>query len=214
VALVDMNLLFGEVPVFLNLESAAFHWGEILKDISRLDSAYLMSILSKHASGLYVLPSPGELNGFNINGASSDIDKLFTFMQSMFDFVVIDGGHSVDNTSLKGLGVTNTVFLVTELSLPCLTNIKKLLWKFQQLGYPKEDDTKVIVNRYHKRSLIQPNDAEKSIKKRIQWCIPNDYSVVTSAINQGKPIAEVERDAEISKSFRDLALEIIGRRTK
>jgi len=32
VALVDMNLLFGEIPLFLDIESA-FHWGEIAKNI-------------------------------------------------------------------------------------------------------------------------------------------------------------------------------------
>ena len=213
VALVDMNLLFGEIPIFLNLE-AAFHWGEIVKNISRLDSSYLMGILSKHTSGLYVLPSPAGLDELKGSEIPIVIDKLLRLMQGLFDFVIIDGGHSLDDTSLKGLEIANSVFLVAELSLPCLTNVKKLLWTFSQLGYPKEEDTKVIVSRYHKRSLIQPKDAEESIKKKIYWCIPNDYSTVTSAINQGKTLAVVERNAEISKSFKELASETIGRRTK
>jgi pilus assembly protein CpaE len=50
VALIDMNLLFGEIPLFLDIEPA-FNWGEVAKNISRLDSTYLMSILSKHTSG-------------------------------------------------------------------------------------------------------------------------------------------------------------------
>jgi pilus assembly protein CpaE len=211
VALVDMNLLFGEVPVLLNM-NASFHWGEVVKNISRLDSSYLMGILSKHASGLYVLPSPPELDGFRANGTSAVVDKLLRLMQRLFDFVIVDGGHSLDDTSLKGLEVADSVFLVTELSLPCLTNVKKLLWTFRQLGYPREEDTKVIVTRYHKKSLIQPKDAEESIQKKIHWCIPNDYFAVTSAINQGKTLSAVAHNAEISKSLRELALETVGRR--
>src|SRR4030043_849136 len=62
VALIDMNLLFGEIPIFLNVESA-FNWGEVARNISRVDPTYLMSILSKHHSGVYVLPSPTGLDG-------------------------------------------------------------------------------------------------------------------------------------------------------
>ena len=212
VVLVDMNLLFGEVPVFLNLESG-FHWGEIVKDISRLDSAYLMSILSKHPSGLYILRSPSELDGLSPSLTSSVIGKLLTFMQGLFDFVVIDGGHCLDETALKVLEVSNTILVVATLSLPCLTNVKKMLWTFRQLGYPQEDDTRVIVSRCQKKGLIQVKDAEQSIKRKIHWCIPEDDSLVMSAINQGKTIAGVRRDAEISRSFRELAIETMGRRT-
>ncbi len=133
VALVDMNLMFGEVPVLLNM-NASFHWGEIVRNISRLDSSYLMGILSKHASGLYVLPSPPELDGFKGNETSAVVDKLLRLMQGMFDFVIVDGGHSLDDTSLKGLEVADSVFLVTELSLPCLTNVKKLLVDVSSTG--------------------------------------------------------------------------------
>ena len=35
VALIDMNLLFGDIPLFLDIE-AAFNWGEVAKNISRL----------------------------------------------------------------------------------------------------------------------------------------------------------------------------------
>jgi pilus assembly protein CpaE len=211
VALVDMNLMFGEVAVLLNM-NASFHWGEAVRNISRLDSSYLMGILSKHASGLYVLPSPPELDGFKGSETPAVVDRLLRLMQELFDFVIVDGGHSLDDTSLKGLELADSVFLVTELSLPCLTNVKKLLWTFRHLGYPREENTKVIVTRYHKKSLIQPKDAEESIQKEIHWCIPNDYFAVTSAINQGNTLTAVARNAEISKSLKELALETVGRR--
>ncbi len=57
VALVDMNLLSGDVPLFLNMKSA-FNWVEVARNISRLDATYLMSILQKHVSGVHVLPAP------------------------------------------------------------------------------------------------------------------------------------------------------------
>ncbi|HQP71535.1 MAG TPA: P-loop NTPase, partial [Methanoculleus sp.] len=60
VALMDMNLLFGDIPLFLGIEPV-FDWMEVAKNISRLDATYLMSTLYKHHSGIYVLPSPSKL---------------------------------------------------------------------------------------------------------------------------------------------------------
>jgi pilus assembly protein CpaE len=88
VALVDMNLLFGEVPLFLDIEPV-FNWGEVAKNISRLDSTYLMSILSKHPSGVHVLPSPTQIDGVS-PATPGIIERLLRFMQNEFDYIVID----------------------------------------------------------------------------------------------------------------------------
>ena len=203
VALIDMNLLFGEIPLFLDVKSL-FNWGEVARNISRLDSTYLMSILSKHASGVSVLPSPTGLDGVNV-ATPEIIEKLLELMQNVFDFIVIDGGQSLDDISLKVLEASDTVFLVAILSLPCLTNLKRLLWTFQKLGYPQEENVKIIISRYHKKSVISLKEAEETLNRKIFWLIPNDYLTTMSAINQGKTLSMVAHGAEVTKNLRELA---------
>lgn len=202
VVLIDMNLLFGDIPIFLNIESA-FNWGEVAKNITRLDPTYLMSILSKHPSGLYILPSPTGLDGVSVSNPQI-IEKLLSLMREVFDFIVIDSGQSLDNISLKILEMSDIVLLIGVLSLPCLTNVKRLLWTFQKLGYPQNENIKIVISRYHKKSLISLNEAEQSIKKKIFWLVPNDFSTTMSAINQGRTLSSVAHGAEITKNFRDL----------
>lgn len=203
VALIDMNLLFGEIPIFLKIESA-FNWGEVARNISRLDSTYLMSILSKHSTGVYVLPSPTGLDGVNVATAEI-IQGILGLMRSLFDFIVIDGGQSLDDVSLKILEMSDIVLLVAVLSLPCLTNVRRLLWTFRKLGYPKKETIRIIISRYHKNSLISLKDAEQTIDQKISWLIPNDFSTTMNAINQGKVLSSVARGADITKNFRELA---------
>src|SRR4030043_2094970 len=212
VALIDMNLLFGEIPIFLNVESA-FNWGEISRNISRLDSTYLMSILSRHHSGVYVLPSPTGLDGVNV-ATPVIIEKLLGMMRSEFDFIVIDGGKSLDDISLKILEMSDTVLLVAILSLPCLSNLKRLLWTFQRLGYPGKEKIQIIISRYHKKSLISLKDAEESIKQKISWLVPNDYLTTMSALNQGKILSSVAQGAEITKNLKELALTFLEKGEK
>jgi pilus assembly protein CpaE len=205
----DMNLVFGEIPIFLDIKSS-FDWGEVVKNISRVDATLLKSMLFKHPSGISVLTSPAGLDG--VNRATPEIlQKLLEAMQETFDYTVIDAGQSIDDLSLKMLEMADQVLLMAELSLPCLTNLKKILWTFQKLGYTDNGKIKIIINRFHKNSLISLKEAEKSINHDIFWQIPNDFQSAIAAINQGKIIFEVGNGGEICKSFRELAGSILGK---
>jgi pilus assembly protein CpaE len=213
VALIDMNLLFGEIPIFLNIESG-FNWGEVARNIARLDSTYLMSILYKHSSGVYVLPSPTGLDGVNV-ATPEIIEMLLGVMRNVFDYIVIDGGQAIDDISLKILEMSETVFLVAILSLPCLTNVKRLLWIFQKLGYPQKDIIKIIINRHQdKKSVIPIKEAEEGVNQKIYWFVPNDYPTTMSAINQGKTLSAVAPNADVSKNLRSLAAQLTEKSQK
>lgn len=210
VALIDMNLLFGEVPLFLDIEPA-FNWGEVARNISRVDSTYLMGVLSKHSSGIYVLPSPTALDG--MHASTPDVlERLLELMRTEFDFVVIDSGQSLDNISLKLVELSDIILINSILTLPCLVNVKRLLETFGRMGMLREDDVKVVINRYHKNSIISQEEAEKGLGKNIFWLLPNDFQTTTSAINQGKPLTVVAQNAEITRNFAEMAAKLAGKR--
>lgn len=214
VALIDMNLLFGDIPIFLDIEFS-FSWGEVARNISRLDSTLLMSTFAKHSSGVYVLPSPAGLDSADF-ASFQIIRKILITAQNLFDFIVVDSGQSVDATSLKVLEISDVVILVTVLSLPCLTNVKRLLQIFQGLGSSVSENTRIIINRYQKKSEISLKEAEKTIDKEIFWLVPNDYSTTMSAINRGKTISSVAPGTEISSNFVELAARFLkpGEKTR
>ena len=206
VAVIDMNLLSGEIPIFLDIEPA-FSWGEVFVNISRLDPTYLMSILSKHSSGIYVLPSPKPFDGLEVTTPEL-IETLLGLMRKMFDYIVIDGGQSLGDISLKVLEMSDVVLLISILNVPCLSNVKRLLWTFQKLGYPQRENIRIIVNRNNGKSEISAKEAEKTIDNKIFWLIPNDYGTTMSAINQGKTISSMARESRIRKNFEELALSL------
>jgi pilus assembly protein CpaE len=202
VALVDMNFLLGDIPIFLNIKPK-FSWGEIARNISRLDVHYLMSTFSRHASGIYVLPAPigGEM------GVSTPefIEKILSLMKSMFDFIVIDGGQSLDEVSLKILDMTDFLCVIAILNLPCLTNVKRLLRTFETLGYPRDEQIRIVINRFHKKSLISLRDAEEALNRKISGLIDNDFPNTMSAINQGKTLEVIAPGADVTKNIKTLA---------
>ena len=212
VVLVDMNLHFGEVPLFLGMEPI-FDWIEVIKNISRLDRTYLMSILLKHPAGIHVLPAPSKFSD-DISVNHQNIEDLFNALQSIFDYVVVDIGQSLDGVAKTLIRMSNTLLLVTLLSLPCLINTRKLQSTLRYLGYPYEESIKVIVNRYVNSSDISLKDGEKSINKKFFFSIPNDYDTTMRAINLGKPIRMINHGSEISNKFMELAHTIAGKSEK
>lgn len=205
VVLIDLNRSYGEIAHILNIKPVS-DWIRVVKNIFRVDKMYLMSILTKHPSGFYVLPSP------DIGKTDEPIDiqsliLLLKFMQTVFDFIVIDSGNSVDECSYATLRISDKVLLVCYASVPCIINLKKYLEVFWERGYPNVKNVEIIMNRYIKDSDISIKEIEAALHgKKILSCIPNSYKITMNAINSGKPLCTIAHGTDICKKFRELVL--------
>ena len=80
VALIDMNLLFGDIPLFLDIEPK-YNWSDITKNITRLDTTFLNSILSTDSSGVSPLRVAYEKVGNYFACTANDIfNSDFSFI--------------------------------------------------------------------------------------------------------------------------------------
>ena len=208
VALVDLNTLFGDIPLFLDL-TPKFDWGEITKNIDRLDNLFLTNVMSKHTSGVHLLPSPTYLNGYQ--SATPDIiDRLLNLMRTMFDYTVVDCGQSLEAPVLRAMELSDRIMLVSILSMPCLTNTNKLIRSLVDMGHVKSmDRLNVVINRALKKNEITVKDAEEGIGQSVFWVIPNDFRTTMTAINSGKPILHIDSKSPISKNFMEMTRQLL-----
>jgi len=136
------------------------------------------------------------------------------FMRRSFDFVIIDGGQPLDDISFKTLELSDIIPFVSILSYPCLSITNKLLKAIRDLGPPPDEKIKIIINRYLKKSNPSIEDAEASFEKKIFWTIPNDYQTTSTAINEGKSLAQFAPRKGITKNFRELAAKLASESRK
>jgi pilus assembly protein CpaE len=203
VALVDLNTVFGEIPLFLSVKPK-YHWGHIAGNLNRLDRTFLMNAMAKHASGVHILPSPSYLNGHP--PATADImERLLSEMKSNFDFIIVDGGQTLNSPAMKAIEMSQNVLLITLLSLPCLTNTKNVLKSLAGQEIFSKDRLGLVVNRYLKKSDLTLEEAQESVRAEIFWNIPNDYKTTMAAINRGVPLHTLSPKANITKSLTSLA---------
>ena len=201
VALLDMNILFGEIPMFLDI-SPKYHWGDITKNMERLDDFFLANILSAHSSGVRVLPSPRYLNNQAVPTPPM-MDVLLDLMITKYDYIIIDLGQSLNETALKILHRSELIQLVAIQSLPCLSNTNRLIKSFVDFGSINKEKINIVMSRYFKKGMVTLANAEEGIGKKMSWIIPNDYPTTMSAINSGKALYQISPRSKIVECFND-----------
>ncbi|WP_300161983.1 AAA family ATPase [Solidesulfovibrio sp.] len=203
VALMDMNLPFGEAQLFLDI-APKYHWGEVLGNIARLDATYLMSVMSRHPSGLYLLAPPSRLDDLQM-ATPENISRLLELMRQVFDTVVIDLGMYLDEITLKVMDISDAIVLVCVQNLPCLANVRRFLDNIRHAEAGLEEKLRIVVNRHLDESDLTVEDMEKALGLPVSWRIPNDYKTTLSAINQGKTLLDAAPKAGVTRSLADLA---------
>jgi pilus assembly protein CpaE len=161
-------------------------------------------VLHSYSNRLFVLPGPEHSNG-NAAEFYSVSDQMLRFLRGMFDAIVIDAGHFGYGFIEQNARKSDKVLLICELNLLSLANTNKILGILRRVLTDPEEKIQVIINRFAKKSDISLDEAEKILKTRVFWKVPNDYKFAVSAINNGKPYEQMGRRHRITRNMNQLA---------
>ena len=202
VALVDLNLFSGDVASFLNV-NPTYTLSSVTSNVSRLDASFLMSVMTKHSSGMYVLTEPVEVDE-TANITTEQILRVLSMLRTVFTYIVIDTGGSLMGCNSATFESCDCILFNTVLSLPSLKNAKRYLTAMEKRGL-RRGKIKLIVNRYLPHADIRIQDAEKVLDYKVFVTIPNDYNEVIASINKGLPVVTISPRSPVSKSITQLA---------
>ena len=206
VALIDMNLQFGDAALFVSSETPVSNVADVARNINRLDADLLRSSMTEAAPGLWVLAAPDD-PAQAVDVTPQHVRQIIDLARDMFDFVVIDAGRSLSSVSLQALDLADRVYAVLQLTLPFIRDSKRLRNVFRSLDYP-EDKIQWIVNRHQKGDQFTIEDLKKTLALEHVITLPNQYEAVAAAVNQGVAVERIAPNSTIAKSLRELALSI------
>ena len=208
VVLVDLDLSLGDADVFLDM-IPDYTLLDVAQNISRLDLALLRKSLTKHETGVYLLPRPIQLEDMQAISAD-DFRKVLGLLKASFSHLVIDLSKSYNHLDIAALEASDHILLLTQLDLPCLRNVVRLLTSLEAYE-GVNDKVRIVVNRSGlEKSQISAHKAEETIDREIYWRIPNNYSVISECRNNGVPLQEHAPKAAITNSIIDLAEKLCG----
>jgi len=203
VALVDLDLAIGDADVFLDT-IPDYSLVDVTQNIARLDFQLLKRSLTKHSSGLYLLPRPVQLQDVALITPEM-LRRVFGLLKATFTHIVIDVSKGFTATDLAAFEFANDVLMVAQLDLPCLRNLVRLLMSFDEIEGLREK-LKIVVNRVGLESgQIKLKKATETIGREIFYQIPNDYRTMIEVRNNGVPLLEQAPKAPITLAIQGLA---------
>ncbi|OHB72073.1 MAG: pilus assembly protein CpaE [Planctomycetes bacterium RBG_13_63_9] len=203
VALIDLDLCLGDADVFLDT-IPDYTLVDVAQNVTRLDFSLLKRSLTKHASGLYLLPRPVQLEDIGLI-TPDDLQRVIGLLKATFTHLVLDLSKSYSAIDLIALEMSNHILLIIQLDLPCLRNTVRLMMSFGEMD-GISDKVKIVVNRAGMGDTqITLKKAEETIGREIFWQLPNDYRTMIDVRNNGVPLTEHAPKAAITQSIVALA---------
>lgn len=208
VALVDLDIALGDADVFLDM-IPEYTLMDVIQNISRLDLALLRKSLTKHESGVYLLPRPVQIEDVSAVPAE-DFRRVLGLLKASFSHVIVDLSKTYNRLDIAALEASDTVLLLTQLDLPCLRNVVRLFTAFEQYQNVLAK-VKVVVNRSGLDKMqISADKAEETIDREIYARIPNNYFVISECRNNGVPLLMQAPKTAITHAIQELAGRLNG----
>ena len=102
------------------------------------------------------------------------------------------------------------VVLITQLDLPCLRNVVRLMMSFEEMEELK-DKVEIVVNRVGLDSgQISLKKAKETLGREVFALLPNDYRTMVEVRNNGVPLIVQAPRAGITHAIRELAAKLDG----
>lgn len=209
VALVDGNLQFGDVAVFIN-EQGKNTIIDLAPRADELDPEIVEDVMLKHAAtGLHVLAAPSRPE-YAEKVSSNDFAKVLEYLRQMYAYVIVDTSSQLTDATLAAIDVSDLVVLVTTQDIPSIKNCRLFLDLLQTLGIER-DRILFVMNRYDKRINITPDRVTENLKQEVVSVIPLDEQTVTKAVNRGVPFVLDSKNQPAARGVFSLAENVRAR---
>ncbi len=209
VVLVDGNLQFGDLAIFVN-EQGKNSIVDLAPRVDELDREVIESVLINHAaSGVKILAAPTRPE-YAENVSGDQFSKVLQYLKRMFSYVIVDCSSYLTDITLAALDISDVIILLTTQEIPAIKDARLLLDLLTVLNIERERVV-FVLNKYDKRIGITPEKISENFKFEIAVSLPFDERVVIPAINRGVPFMLGEKTHPIAKSYWQLA-EIVRQR--
>lgn len=209
VAIIDANLLYGNVAVFLN-EHGKNSLLDLVDRANDLDAEVIEDVMVENKlTGIHMMPSPKDPE-INDDQKGEPVAKVLNFLRQLYNYIIIDTTSYLTEVVQTCLDVADYIVLVTTQDIPSIKTTNQFLTLADASGIAREKIL-FIMNRYDKRIAISPERVGESLKQSVLVAIPFEERITTSAMNRGVPFMVDNKLAPAGKAISSL-IEVIRAR--
>ena len=207
VALVDLDLQFGDVGSVLDLKSAN-SIADLLAQ-PEITQELVNDTFVKHSSGVRVLLAPENLNVVETIDPADTV-ALLKKLTALFDYVVCDLWSSLEELSRQTMRAADQVVLVTTPELPALRNLQRVVTATRD-DLHLDDKALYVGNRMPGKGSLTPEQILRAFGRPFAATFPSEGVGITEAINRGLSFFDARVNPRIAKHYRSFADVVVGK---
>ena len=167
--LLDLDLQFGDAAIMLGLEPAKTIYDLVVAP-GELDSEKLAGYITKHTSGLDVLPAPLRPEDAELV-TESKLARLLEVARESYDVIVVDTSPFFHGPMLATLDRTDELMMICGLDVPTLKNVRLSLQTLELLSFPASR-IRFVLNRANSKVGMKKSEVEGALGVKIGFEVP------------------------------------------
>lgn len=203
--LLDLDLQFGDAAIVMGIEPEKTIYDLVVAP-GELDFEKLAGYITKHTSGLDILPAPLRPEDAELV-TESKITRLLEVARECYEVIVVDTSPFFHGPMLATLDRTDDLLVLCGLDVPTLKNVRLALQTLELLSFPK-NRIRFILNRANTKVGLSKREVESALKVSINVEVPSDRSVPIS-VNQGNPAVLSNPNCDFAKAITALSRTLV-----
>jgi len=201
---VDLDLRYGQMVYFLDAKPQ-YTIAEVIENVEHLDASYLQSLFYQYDKNLQVLPAPARLEEAEAV-TPENLEKILNFVRQLpaYSHILVDAGHHLDEVRIKAMELADQIILVTNQTVPALSNTKKLLEILELLGLTNVH-LEIWLNSWQKQGDLRLEDVAKFLGREVKGTVPFNALEVGASINDGVPLVKSAPSLALCQDLKGLA---------
>lgn len=202
VVLVDGDLQFGDVCVFLN-EQAKNSIFDLTKRADELEPEIVKEVATQHSrSAINIISAPPRPEiAEAISG--DQFAKTLKFLSQLYDYVVVDTSSYLTDVVQAAIESADIIILTLTQSIPSIKNANLFLTLMDASGIERSHIV-MILNKYDKRIAISPERVGESLRQEVVVAIPWEEKSIDQSINRGVPFILDNKNHPVGKAITQL----------
>jgi pilus assembly protein CpaE len=202
IGLLDLGIPIGDGQLYLNV-SGNFNFADTVRNRHRMDQTLIHTALAGTAKGLKVVPLPRALQDLN-DLSDADVVALLVQLRRYFDVLIIDLGGFPEQAFTQNIAnASDQTWFVTDQSAGSLISLATMLSTLED--HADNSSRQLIVNRYDKQFGMSAQQISDRFGLPLAAVLPERTLKLTSCINQGKLLHDVNHGDAYVRVVEELA---------
>ena len=187
VVLIDLNVLFGHVPVLLNLAPRTALATMSAVSLRQMDRENLEFYMTRHAESSLRVWSGTLRPEQNELVTAEHVKAVIEVARNEFVHVIVDLSRGFSDVNLTAIESTHNLLVMSTLDRSCVRDLTESRRIFRELHLPGEP-MQYVVNHRSPYTPVSPDEFEQALDVRIAATIPFGGDAPARAALEGQPL--------------------------